>query len=108
MPGKDWGLRRVGTGDEYCVRWYVAISAEVLAQHAIVGLADFAFLDRTVSTKATEVTVRRYTYHKLKVFAECEADYSKHSLELIVWIIDASEGEYGGDQERRKMDIRGK
>lgn len=57
MPGKDWGLRRVGTGDEHCVRRYIAVGAEVLAQHAIVGFADFACLDQTVSTKATEVMV---------------------------------------------------
>lgn len=108
MPGKDWWLRRVGIRDEYCVRRDVAVSAEVLAQHAIVRLADFAFLDRTVSTKATEVTVEVYTHHKLKFFAEREADYSEHSLELVVWIIDASKGEYGGNQERRKIDIRSK
>lgn len=71
---------------------YIAVSAEVLAQHAIVGLADFAFLDRTVSIKAKGVTGGMYTHHKLKFFAEREADYSKHSLELVVWIIDASKG----------------
>ena len=33
-----------------------------------------------------------YTHHKLKFLAEREADYSEHSLELVVWIIDASRG----------------
>lgn len=71
---------------------YIAVSAEVLAQHAIVGLANFAFLDRTVSIKVKGATEDMYTHHKLKFFAEREADYSKHPLELVVWIIDASRG----------------
>ena len=55
VPRKDWGGRRVSNGGEYCVRWYIAVSAEVFAQHTIVGLADFAFLDQTVNIEATEV-----------------------------------------------------
>lgn len=30
-----------------------------------------------------------YTHHKLEFFAESEADYSEHSLELIIRVIDA-------------------
>lgn len=73
------------------MRWYIAMSAEVLAQCAIVGFADFAFLDRR-SAQGNRGPVEMYTHHKFNVFAKSEADYSKHSLELVVGVIDASRG----------------
>ena len=48
---------------------YIAVSAEVLAQHAIVRLANFAFLDADGQYKAKGVTEDMCTHHKLKFFA---------------------------------------
>ena len=103
MPGKDWGLRGVGSGHEHCVGRYIAVSAEMLAQHTVVWLADFAFLDQTVRIKATKVQQRSTRTTNLssllkvkRITASIRWNWSSGSLML------HELSEYGGNQKRKK------
>jgi hypothetical protein len=50
-----------------------------------------------------------YTHHELKFFAKSEANYGKHSLELVIWVIDASRRlSRAKTGSGRQMNIRGK